>query len=163
MDLDRETLIKQAQSAQRLVLAAVMQEVALPTLLGLDLSMAQFKGVVALARRPRSTVSQFGEDLGIGRSAASLLADRLVIDGLVERAEDSEDRRRTVLWLSQRGEALVTQLRQGRAERNPLPTWLAKLHDQDLVALVQGLQALAVEACAATGVSDPWRDEDAPA
>ncbi len=160
MDLDREKLIKQAQQAQRIVLASVMQEVALPTLLDLDISMAQLKGLVALERLHMSTVSQLAERLRIGRSAASLLADRLVVDGLVERAEDTEDRRRTVLRLSQRGEALLTQLRQGRAERNPLPTWLAKLNDHDLVALVQGLQALAAEAFAATGVSDPWPEQD---
>lgn len=162
MDLDREKLIKQAQQAQRIVLASVLQEAALPTLLDLNISMAQLKGLVALGRSHTSTVSELAEQLRIGRSAASLLADRLVVDGLVERAEDTEDRRRTVLRLSQRGEALLTQLRQGRAERNPLPTWLAKLGDHDLVALVQGLQALAAEALAATGVSDPWPEQEEP-
>ncbi|SRR6266487_1953933 len=160
MDLDREKLIKQAQQAQRTVLASVLQEAALPILLDLNISMAQLKGLVALGRSHTSTVSELAEQLRIGRSAASLLADRLVVDGLVERAEDTEDRRRTILRLSQRGEALLTQLRQGRAERNPLPTWLAKLGDHDLVALVQGLQALAAEALAATGVRDPWPEQE---
>jgi DNA-binding MarR family transcriptional regulator len=160
MDLDREALIKQAQQAQRIVIAAVMQEVALPIFLDLDISMAQLKGLVALARSHKSTLSQLAERLRIGRSAASLLVDRMVADGLVERAEDTEDRRRTILRLSWRGEELITHLRQGRAERNPLPTWLAKLSDQDLVALVQGLQALAAQAYAATGAIDLGLDQD---
>ena len=159
-ELDREALIKEAQQAQRLVIASVMQEVALPSWLGLDISMAQLKGLLALAPNRTSTISQLAELLRIGRSATSLLVDRMVQDGLVERAEDTEDRRRTVIRLSRRGEALITRLRQGRAERNPLPTWLANLSDQDLLALVQGLRALAAEAQAATGAIDPWQEQE---
>jgi DNA-binding MarR family transcriptional regulator len=160
MDLDREALIKKAQQAQRIVIASVMQVVALPTFLELDISMAQLKGLVALAPNRTSTISQFAEKLRIGRSSASLLVDRMVADGLVERAEDTEDRRRAVIRLSRRGEELITHLRQGRTERNPLPTWLANLSDQDLLALVQGLQALAAEAYAATRAIDPWQGQD---
>jgi DNA-binding MarR family transcriptional regulator len=160
MDLDREALIKEAQQAQRTIVASVMQQVALPFWLELDISMAQLKGLLTLATHSNSTVSQFAEMLRIGRSAASLLIDRLVQDGLVERAEDTEDRRRAVLRLSRRGEELVTHVRQGRAERNPLPAWLANLSDQDLMALVQGLRALAAEAYAATGEIDPCQEQD---
>src|SRR6266496_3926770 len=103
MDLDREALIKKAQQAQRIVMASVMQAVALPTFLELDISMAQLKGLVALAPNRTSTIGQFAERLRIGRSSASLLVDRMVADGLVERAEDTEDRRRAVIRLSRRG------------------------------------------------------------
>lgn len=160
MDLDRETLIKQVQQAQRFVMASIMHEAALPSLLELDISMAQLRGLAALAPYGKSTVSQVAERLRIGRSAASLLIDRLVTDGLVERAEDTEDRRRAVIRLSRRGEELITRLRQGRAERNPLPGWLAQLSDRDLLALAQGMQALAVQAHAATGAIGPWQAQD---
>lgn len=160
MDLDREALIKEAHQTQRIIVAAVFQQVALPILLELDLSMAQLKGIVILATSKNCTVSQVAEQLQIGRSAASLLMDRMVVDGLVERREDPEDRRRTLLGLSQRGEELVTRLRQGRAERNPLPAWLANVNDHDLQALVQGLRALAKEASAATGTADLRSEEE---
>ena len=162
MERDREALIQEAQRAQRIVVAAIMQQVSLPTFLDLDISMAQLKGMFVLASGGTSTVGQLAEGLRIGRSAASLLVDRMVQDGLVERTEDSEDRRRTTLRLSRRGEELISRLRQGREERNPLPAWLAKLSDQDLRALVQGLRALAAEAHAATGESLPlhsWPDQ----
>src|SRR5579863_5792540 len=129
MDSDRETLIEEAQHAQRIVIASVMQEMSLLSLLELDISMAQLKGLFAIARKKQSTISQFAELLRIGRSAASLLVDRLVQDGLVERAEDTEDRRRMVVCLSSRGEELIARLRQDRAEHNPLPIWLANLSE----------------------------------
>jgi DNA-binding MarR family transcriptional regulator len=162
MEHDRETLIQEAQRTQRIVVSAIMQQVSLPSFLDLDISMAQLKGMFILASSGTSTVSQLADRLRIGRSAASLLVDRMVADGLVERTEDSEDRRRTMLRLSRRGEELIARLRQGREERNPLPAWLAKLSDQDLRALVQGLRALAAVAHEATGESlslHPWPDQ----
>ncbi|QBD74629.1 MarR family transcriptional regulator [Ktedonosporobacter rubrisoli] len=151
MDLNREELIKRAQQAQKIIVGSFVREMALPSFLELDISMAQLKGLTVLSHHGKITVSQLAEQLQVGRSAASLLADRLVAEGLVERAEDSEDRRRTVLQLSQRGEELVAQLRRGRETRDPLPGWLSKMSDQDLLALVQGTEALAAEASATTG------------
>jgi DNA-binding MarR family transcriptional regulator len=154
MTHDRDALIEVAHQQQRLVLALLLQEVALPTLLELDLSMAQLKGLLALAPHRVRTMRQVAESLHIGHSAASLLMDRLVNDGLVERAEDPDDRRRTMVRLSPRGEALLTHIREDKAARNPLPIWLSRLSDQDLLALVQGLRALAKEAQAAPHAGD---------
>jgi DNA-binding MarR family transcriptional regulator len=65
-------------------------------------------------RRPcstaRATIRDIAEMLHMSPSAGSLLVDRLVQDGLVERAEDQEDRRRMVLRLSEAGGELVTRL-----------------------------------------------------
>lgn len=156
MKNDREALIREAVRSQQMVLALVRQEVILSSFLDLDLSMAQLKGLVALARTPVCTVGELAERLHLSRPATSLLVDHLVTDGFVERerAEQTEDRRRTMLRLSPQGEDLLARLRQGRAERNPLPTWLAALADHDLVALVQGLHALAEEAARTSGVSE---------
>ena len=157
MSSDREALLKEAEHMQRVVVSALIQEVTLPHWLGLHISMAQLKGAFALAYLKQSTISEFADVLHIGRSAASLLVDRLVQDGLVERTEDTEDRRRMVIRLSVAGMELVARLRQERAEHNPLPAWLEKLSTSDLQALVQGLRALAVEAQATTGVPYAWQ------
>lgn len=154
MELDRKALIEEAQHAQRSVIAAIRESVTLASWLELDLTMAQLKGLLALATSQNCTVGHVARRLRIGRSAASLLVDRMVQDGLVERTEDPEDRRRALLRLSVRGEELMARLRQGREERNPLPGWLARLSDQDLQALVQGLRALAAEASASMGALD---------
>jgi DNA-binding MarR family transcriptional regulator len=159
MDIDRQALIEEVQGSQKLVITAI-QQVVMPYWLQLDLSMAQLKGILTLASSGSTTVSQFATVLRVGRSAASLLVDRLVQDGLVERTEDTEDRRRTLIRLSPRGEDLVAQLRQGRGKLHPLSDWLDHLSDSDLVALAQGLSALAAEAQRATGMTDPLQEHD---
>ncbi|MDQ2713743.1 MAG: MarR family transcriptional regulator [Chloroflexota bacterium] len=146
MSNDRESLLREAQRLHKLVTWAIFQNVTLPSWLELHISMAQLKGVLVLASLRQSTIRDFAEMLHISPSAGSLLADRLVQDGLVERAEDKEDRRRMVLRLSEAGVELVTRLRQEKTEHNRLPTWLARLSTSDLQAMVQGLRALATEA-----------------
>src|SRR5918912_3223383 len=138
----RDQLIDDALQAQKQIVQA-MHAAAEPTWLQLDLTMAQLKGLFALADSPM-TIGQLAEALGSGKPAASILVERLVQLGLVERAEDPLDRRRTIARVTARGEELVARLRQGGRER--LRTWLSRLDDEDLAALVQGLQALATVA-----------------
>jgi DNA-binding MarR family transcriptional regulator len=159
MDIDRQALIEEVQRSQKLVIMAI-QQVVMPYWLELELTMAQLKGILTLATSGSTTVSHFATLLRIGRSAASLLVDRLVQDGLVERTEDAQDRRRTLIRLSPRGEDLVAQLRQGRGKLHPLSEWLDHLSKSDLIALAQGLRALATEAQSATGVTDAWQEHN---
>lgn len=157
MSTDREALLKEVLQMQRIVIASIIQEATLPRWLELHISMAQLKGMFVLSHLKQSTISEFAETLHIGRSAASLLVDRMVQDGLVERTEDAEDRRRMMIRLSPRGVEMVDRLRQEKAERGLLPVWLEKLSTSDLQALAQGLRALAAVAQAATGATGPWQ------
>lgn len=123
----------------------VVQEVGIattPEWLRLELGMAQLKGlfVLAAASAPM-TVGALAQALHIQLPGASHVADRLVQLGLAERNEDSEDRRRTLVRLAERGKALVTQLREGR--RDLMNAWMMTLADDDLEALHRGLGALA--------------------
>ena len=137
---DREALADQVLSAYGQVFRAV-QAVSDPLWIELDLSMAQLKGLVALRSGGPMTISHFAEVLGVGKPAASMLADGLVRHGLADRADDAVDRRRTLVRLSPRGEDLVVRLRQGGRDR--LRAWLAQLDEEDLAALARGLAALA--------------------
>lgn len=109
----------------------------------LDLTMSQLKGLMLLDETPL-TIGQLAETLGVGKPAASILVDRLVQLHLVERTEDPLDRRRTIARLTAQGDDIVTRLRQGSRDR--LRGWMARLNDDDLAALVQGLTALAAAA-----------------
>ena len=142
MMIARDQLIDNALQAQKQIVQA-MHAAAEPTWLQLDLTMAQLKGLFALADGPMS-IGQLAEALGSGKPAASILVERLVQLGLVERAEDLLDRRRTIARVTSQGEELVARLRQGGRDR--LRAWLSRLGDDDLAALVQGLQALATVA-----------------
>jgi DNA-binding MarR family transcriptional regulator len=111
-----------------------------PALETLDLSMAQLKVLFAVSCRGPLTVSELAERLAISPPTASHLVERVVQLGLVTRREDERDRRRTLVELTERGEALLRQLRQGSEQ-----AWrdlLVQLSPEDLEALLRGVRAL---------------------
>jgi DNA-binding MarR family transcriptional regulator len=112
----------------------------LPTWLRLDLTMAQFKALMAVERSQGISVCELGRELGIGESAASLLVEQLVRRDYVGRTSDPADRRRVLLGATSQGQALLRELRHGR--RQVLKEWLAGLDDDDIDALSNGLRAL---------------------
>lgn len=83
----------------RTVYGAV-QQLAVPTWLKLDLTMAQLKALVAVENNPGISVCKVGGELSIGESAASLLIDSLVRRGDVDRTTDPDDRRRVRLTVT---------------------------------------------------------------
>lgn len=160
MSTDREALLKETLHMQRVVIASLFQQQAtLPYWLELRISMAQLKGMIVLSHLQQSTISEFAETLQIGRSSASLLVDHMVQDGLVERTEDTEDRRRTMIRLSPYGAETLSHLRQESGAHSLLPGWLEQLSTSDLQALAQGLRALAAVAQAATKAIHPWQTD----
>jgi DNA-binding MarR family transcriptional regulator len=88
-----------------------------------------------------ATVGRLAELFGIGLPAASVLADRLVRAGYVDRNEDTSDRRRVLLTLTRAGVQLITELQEG--SHLHLRRWMARLSREDLTALTHGWQALA--------------------
>lgn len=140
MDDKRDALLNDALQAQKAIFLAV-HATAEPLWRSLDLTMLQLKALQVIAHRDAITVGQVADCLDIGKPAASILIEQLVQHALVERTTDPQDRRRSLVRLSHQGEELVTRLRQGNRDR--FLTWLSRLDDDDLAALVQGLQALA--------------------
>jgi DNA-binding MarR family transcriptional regulator len=107
----------------------------------LDISMQQLRALYLLREEEEASVGRLAELFGIGLPAASLLADRLVRSGLVERHGDPADRRRVLLSLTRPGERLVIDLREG--SNSLLRRWMASLSPEDLAALSRGWRALA--------------------
>jgi DNA-binding MarR family transcriptional regulator len=106
----------------------------------LDLSMAQLKTLVILHNTAALTIGQVAEALCVGLPTASHLVDRLVQAQLAVRAEDPDDRRRTLAYLAPQGKELAERLHQG--SRDQLRRWLALLDDATLAELLPGLRAL---------------------
>src|SRR5262249_24323832 len=117
----------------------------------LHLTIGQLKTLMVLAGHPDLTVSQLAERLKIGKPAASLLIDRPVRLGLVRRTADVNDRRRTLVALTDAGAELVTRLRQANLDQ--LAEWLQTMAPADLAALRRGLEALAAIAAASMDAS----------
>lgn len=164
MQPERARLLDAVIEGQKQVLRAA-HAASTPTWLEVQLTMGQLKALFALSCGALS-VSEVGEALGTGRAAASLLVDRLVQLGLVERSEDPVDRRRTIVRLTPEAERSLSQLREGGRER--LREWLDRLSDDDLAALAKGMRALSavVESDASlpfehamTGTKDPARGQ----
>jgi DNA-binding MarR family transcriptional regulator len=107
----------------------------------LDISMQQLRALYFLRDEEVATVGRLAEFFDVGLPAASLLADRLVRAGFVERRGDTVDRRRVLLSLSRSGIQLVTELREG--SHLVLRRWMAQLSAEDLAALTRGWRALA--------------------
>ena len=107
----------------------------------LDISMQQLRAIYFLRDEEEASVGRLAELFGIGLPAASLLADRLVRAGYVERREDQTDRRRVLLSLTRVGLRLVTDLREG--SHALLRRWMSSLSEEDLAALARGWRALA--------------------
>ena len=116
--------------------------------LTLDMSMREVKAVFALASHGSISVGGLGRRLDIAEPTASLLVEELVVKGLAARETDPLDRRRTIVKLTEEGAALIDRLQQTRDEN--VIRWLGQLAEDDLRALLRGLEAIvrSAEACA---------------
>ena len=120
----------------------------------LDLSMAQLKAIFVLDKAGGSlTVSGFADKAGTKPSAASLLIDRLVQSGYMQRHQDEEDRRRAIIVLSAKGKSLLERLHRERPAR--LRRVLELLAPEEIASLAKGMAALASAAEHLSGPAHP--------
>lgn len=109
--------------------------------LELNVSMAQLKTLIVLSDEGPLPVGQVGCRMGVTLPTASYQVERLVRKGLVDRVQDSQDRRRTLVHLTEEATDLLRSLRQGRAEL--MRSWIEQMDPADVDALEQGLAAIA--------------------
>lgn len=139
MDDNTDQTIETIVEAQRVVSRSL--HAASPSWLELNLTMAQLKTLFVLSNEGPLSIGQLGYRMGVTLPTASYQVDRLVRASLVERVEDSQDRRRTLVHLMPDAEELVRSLRQGRAGQ--LRAWLSMMSPDDIAALDRGMAALA--------------------
>jgi DNA-binding MarR family transcriptional regulator len=105
-----------------------------------DLSTTEWRVMAVLARYDRLSAREVAERTAMDKVAVSRALSRLVEAGRVERDTHGEDRRRSVLWLSEAGWAVhdvVAPL--ARAHERHL---LAKLSEEERVLLLGLLDKL---------------------
>ena len=73
----------------------------------IDLTVGQFRTLLFVQRHKGASLSEASEFLGLTLPSASKLVDQLVKRGFLDRENDPEDRRRMVLRLTARGNALL--------------------------------------------------------
>lgn len=84
---------------------------------GMDLTYNQYKALLSLMDMGPCTLNTLSHDLGTATSSASQMVDRLVAMGLVQRSPGDRDRRRIDLRITDAGENLLGEIREGILER----------------------------------------------
>jgi MarR family transcriptional regulator, organic hydroperoxide resistance regulator len=107
----------------------------------LDLTYNQYKTLLTVADRGEGTLGDLARELAVTMSSASQMVERLVGQGLIDRRQDADNRRQVRIRLTERGEELIAELRQGiLAEYRKL---LARLPEEEQEDLVRSLETIA--------------------
>ena len=109
-----------------------------------ELTVAQLRVLFRLRNHGPITSGQLAGGLGVTLPTVTSVIDRLVRQGLVERRDDPNDRRRVIVAVTSGGQALVERIQQGRRAR--LAQAVEALAIEDLDHLAAGLEALAAAA-----------------
>ena len=105
-----------------------------------SLSVPQFHVLALLSREPGASLSYVADQLGVTRSTASVVVDRLVRRKLVRRAEHPQERRCGVLSLTATGAQHFVQARDAACQQ--LASVLGTLSAANLRHITEGLTIL---------------------
>lgn len=87
------------------------------------------------------TIGEMTRHLDRAQSVVSEIVDHLERDELLERVQDPQDRRRTLVWLTDTGLAYLEQQREVLS-RSLLEQAMRRMTPNDRAALLRGMQAL---------------------
>ncbi|HEX2699101.1 MAG TPA: MarR family transcriptional regulator [Acidimicrobiales bacterium] len=128
-----------------LVASRALVGVAARSLAGVgDVTLPQFRVLVLVSSRDRTTVSDLAAALGVHSTSASRLCDRLVRKRLLQRREAAEDRRQTDLFVTAAGRRLVSRVTQRR--RRDLAAIAERMGEAAAADAVRVLRAFAAAA-----------------
>ena len=108
--------------------------------LGLDMSTPQFKALILIYEEEGVRMRELARRLGGSFSNATVLVDRLVDRGLVERMADSQDRRVVLVRVTKNGQRFVEEL--VTSWRSLSPSLLKALDSGDLTKVSEALRLL---------------------
>ncbi len=99
--------------------------------------LLQLRVLVVLASGPPLSLGALAQAVGIHLTRASRVCDRLVTRGLVDRADDPDNRRQLVLRLTPAGREVVERVMHERADQiRPI---LTRMSPADRLSLVTSL------------------------
>ncbi len=108
--------------------------------LSLDMSTPQFKALILIYEEEGVRMRELARRLGGSFSNATVLVDRLVDRGLVERMADSQDRRVVLVRVTKNGQHLVEDL--VTSWRSLSTSLLQALDSEDLTKVGEALRLL---------------------
>lgn len=146
--------------AALLTASRVLVGVSAKSLAGIEdtVTLAQFRCLVVLESRGRSTLAHLAHELGVVSSTALRQIDRLVEAGLVDRVENPHDRREVHLSLTQSGAHVVRTVTDRR--RDALAAIVNNMtaidHAELVAALTKFTQAAGEPSAAVSAVRLGW-------
>jgi DNA-binding MarR family transcriptional regulator len=81
-----------------------------------DLSMPRLGALNVVERQGAASISEICAYLNLSLGNTSMLIDKLVCHGFVTRVEDASDRRHKLVRLTEKGQALIEELRAARVK-----------------------------------------------
>jgi MarR family transcriptional regulator, organic hydroperoxide resistance regulator len=109
--------------------------------MGLSLTIAQVKSLFFIYNEGTVNFRQLAAAMKVTPSNVTGIIDRLVEQGLVTRTENPEDRRMLMLRLTDKGEVLMSNLRERRV--NQMSSILSRMTDSQLETVYKGIAMLA--------------------
>ncbi|EOS58549.1 MULTISPECIES: MarR family winged helix-turn-helix transcriptional regulator [Paenibacillus] len=106
----------------------------------LGLTGPQFHTLMLIAKKSNCNVSYLADKLEVKPSAITVMVDRLVQSGFVERRHDEQDRRAVLLSVTERGAEVLAEAR--KKSREVLKTHLSVLSQQELEMMITILEKL---------------------
>ncbi len=136
---DKIKLIEEIYQLERRISHTVHYK--LTSWMALNLTIGQLKSLFYIDFQGSSNVRDLAAALGVTSPNVTGIIDRLVEQGLVSREENPENRRMLLLRTTDKGRALLAQLRESSTSR--MSGILAQLTLEELAALALGLGAIA--------------------
>lgn len=109
-----------------------------------DVTLAQYRVLVELAARGSLRLTDLADVLGVDRSTATRMSDRLARKQLIQRRRGGHDRRWVTVSLTPAGRELVTEV--SRTRRHEIGLILGRMPADQQHATLAGLRAFATAA-----------------
>lgn len=138
--MEKVNLIKEVVELHRRVNRAMRQS-GPDAWMKLTMTVPQVKSLFFITNSESTNFKNMAAALKVTPSNLTGVVDRLVEQGLVSRTEDHEDRRKTLLQATEKGESLVAELRERRMSY--LSQALADMSPDELSTIIRGLELLA--------------------
>lgn len=116
-------------------------------------TITQLRTLVVLGNQPDQSLNQLADQLSVNASTAMRMINRLLKSGLVSRRENPDDRRETLLALTDAGRRIVDDVTsRRRAEINRIVTAMPAAHRSELVAALRAFADAADEPTATSAL-----------
>jgi DNA-binding MarR family transcriptional regulator len=137
--VSKEEIEKVIQSRRRV--NHFIREGSVELWINMNLTIPQMKCLCYISRHGRINLSGLAAGIHVTPANVTGIIDRLVEQGLVDRIPDNADRR--VLWLSvtEKGESMLSNLREGKSGK--MRELLEKLSDNELSVVSEAFAILA--------------------